>query len=100
MVKSLPAVQENRVQSLGLEDPLEKETATHSIFLPGESHGQRNLVAIVHGVQQSDTTEHARPVSARGSRQPASIPTARRFTETRSSTKLIPGTKKAGDLWP
>ena len=30
MVKNLPAVQETRVRSLGWEDPLEKETATHS----------------------------------------------------------------------
>ena len=30
MVKNLPAMQETRVQSLGLEDPLEKEMATHS----------------------------------------------------------------------
>ena len=29
-VKSLPAVQETRDQSLGQEDPLEKEIATHS----------------------------------------------------------------------
>ena len=29
-VKNLPATQETRVQSLGWEDPLEKETATHS----------------------------------------------------------------------
>ena len=29
-VKRLPAVQETRVQSLGWEDPLEKEMATHS----------------------------------------------------------------------
>ena len=29
MVKRLPAVQENRVRSLGWEDPLEKEMATH-----------------------------------------------------------------------
>ena len=28
--KNLPAVQETRVQSLGQEDPLEKEMATHS----------------------------------------------------------------------
>ena len=33
MVKSLPAVQETRVQSLGWEDPLEKERATHSSIL-------------------------------------------------------------------
>ena len=30
MVKSLPAVWETRVQSLGQEDPLKKEMATHS----------------------------------------------------------------------
>ena len=32
-VKNLPAVQEIRVQSLGLEDPLEKDMATHSSIL-------------------------------------------------------------------
>ena len=32
-VKNLPAVQETRVQSLGWEDPLEKEMATHSSVL-------------------------------------------------------------------
>ena len=30
MVKNLPVIQETRVQSLGREDPLEKEMATHS----------------------------------------------------------------------
>ena len=33
MVKGLPAVQETQVQSLGREDPLEKEMATHSSIL-------------------------------------------------------------------
>ena len=33
MVKNLPAMQETWVQSLGLEDPLEKEMATHSSIL-------------------------------------------------------------------
>ena len=32
-VKRLPAVQETQVQSLGWEDPLEKEMATHSSIL-------------------------------------------------------------------
>ena len=32
-VKNLPAVQETRIQSLGREDPLEKETATYSSIL-------------------------------------------------------------------
>ena len=30
MVKHLPTMQETQVQSLGQEDPLEKEMATHS----------------------------------------------------------------------
>ena len=29
-VKNLPAMQETQIQSLGREDPLEKEMATHS----------------------------------------------------------------------
>ena len=33
MVKGLPAMQESLVQSLGREDPLEKEMATHSSIL-------------------------------------------------------------------
>ena len=33
MVKNLPAMQENQVQSLGQEDPLEKGMATHSSIL-------------------------------------------------------------------
>ena len=32
-LKNLPAVQETRVQSLGQEDPLKKEMATHSSIL-------------------------------------------------------------------
>ena len=33
MVKHLPTMRETRVQSLGWEDPLEKEMATHSSIL-------------------------------------------------------------------
>ena len=33
VVKSLPVMQETWVQSLGQEDPLEKEMATHSSIL-------------------------------------------------------------------
>ena len=36
MVNNPPAAQETRVQSLGREDPLEKEIATHSSILAGE----------------------------------------------------------------
>ena len=34
---------------------LEKEMATTPAFLPGESQGQRSLVAAVYGVAQSQT---------------------------------------------
>ena len=36
-VKNLPAMQETRVSSLGREDPLEKEMATHSSILAMEN---------------------------------------------------------------
>ena len=36
-------MQETWVQSLGWEDPMGKEVATHSSILPGKSHGQRSL---------------------------------------------------------
>ena len=44
MVKRLPTVRETWVQSLGQEDPLEKEMATHSVLLPGKSHGLKSVV--------------------------------------------------------
>ena len=50
-VKRLPAMQETLVQSLGWEDPLEKEWQPTPVFLqptpeflPGKSHGRRSLV--------------------------------------------------------
>ena len=57
-LKCLPAMWETWVQSLGQEDPLEKETATHSSILPGESHGRRSLVGCSpRGRKEWDTTE-------------------------------------------
>ena len=56
-VKNLPAMQETWVRSLGQEDPLEKEMATHSSILawriPGteEPGGLQSM-----GLQESDTT--------------------------------------------
>ena len=46
VVKNLPTIdemQETQVQSLGWEDPLEKEMEPTPVFLPGKSHGQRSL---------------------------------------------------------
>ena len=43
-VKNLPAMQETQDQSLGQEDPLEKEWQPTPEFLPGEFHEQRSLM--------------------------------------------------------
>ena len=43
--KNLPAIQETWVQSLGQEDPLEQEVATHPSILAWKSHEQRSLGA-------------------------------------------------------
>ena len=58
MVKNPPAMQENWVHSLGWEDPLEKEMATHSSILAWripwteEPGGLQST-----GSKESDTTE-------------------------------------------
>ena len=58
MVECLPAMLETWVRSLGCEDPLEKEMATHLVSLPGKSHGQRNLAGYSPwGCKESDTFE-------------------------------------------
>ena len=44
MESSPPVKQEMWVQSLGQEDPQEKEMATTLVFLLGKPHGQKNLV--------------------------------------------------------
>ena len=44
MVKTLPAMQETWVRSLGQEDPLERKWQSTAVFLSGNSHGQRSLV--------------------------------------------------------
>ena len=43
MVKSLPAVQETQVRSLGQEDPWRREWQPTPLFVLGEFHEQRSL---------------------------------------------------------
>ena len=44
VIKKPPAMHLTQVLSLGPEDSLEKEMATHSRIVPGKSHGQRSLM--------------------------------------------------------
>ena len=55
MLKNLTEMQVTWVQSLGQEDLLEQEIATHSPFLPGEFYGQKCLTGYSHGVRKSQT---------------------------------------------
>ena len=45
------------VGSLDLDDFLEEGMATHSVFLPGKSHGQRSLVGYSPSVQFSSVAQ-------------------------------------------
>ena len=57
-LKRLPARQETQVQSLGQEDPLEKEMATHSSILAWRIPWTESLVGYSpRGRKESDTTE-------------------------------------------
>ena len=57
-VKCLPAVRETRVQSLGWEDPLEKEMATHSSTLAWKIPWTEEPGSLQsRGQKESDTTE-------------------------------------------
>ena len=49
-------MQETQIQSLGQEDPLEKEMATHSSILGG-FHGQRSLAGYSPWVRHDVTTK-------------------------------------------
>ena len=57
-VKNLLAMQTTQVQSLGREDPLEKEMGTHSSILESleNSVDRRAWQATVHGFSRADTT--------------------------------------------
>ena len=58
MVKSLLAMQESQVQSLGQEDPLEKEMATHSRVLAWRIPGTGSLIGCrLWGCTELDMTE-------------------------------------------
>ena len=55
-VKNLPSMQEIGIQSMGLEDLLEKGMTTHSSILAWENPKNRGAWwAIVHGVAESQT---------------------------------------------
>ena len=58
MVKSLPAMQETQVRSLGQEDPWRRKWEPTPVFLPGRSHGRRSLGGYSPwGCKELETTE-------------------------------------------
>ena len=61
LVRNLPSVQETGVQSLGWEEPPEKEMAPTPVFLPGESHGQRSLAGSMGSQESERLSGHPTP---------------------------------------
>ena len=57
MVKNLPARQETWVRSMGQEDPLEKEMATHSSVLAWRIPWTEEPGRLQYGVAKSYTAE-------------------------------------------
>ena len=60
MVKNLPAMKESWVKSLGREDPLEEEMATHSsilIWRIPRTEEPRGLQSLGSQGEETDTTE-------------------------------------------
>ena len=65
-VKNPPAMQETRVRSLGWEDPLEKEKATHSRILTG-AEGEAETESTKHNLVSANfnrarETTDAKPI--------------------------------------
>ena len=74
LVKNLPAVWKTWVRSLGWEDPLEKEIATHSNIVAWRIPGQRSVAGYsLWGHKELDMTErlstaqHSNNVTSRSS---------------------------------
>ena len=69
-VENPPAMEETQVQSLGGEDPLEKEWQPTPVFLPGKFHGQRSLAGYSPwGCKGSDITEQLTLTHSPGTRE-------------------------------
>ena len=63
LVKNLPAMQEAWVQSLGQEDPLKKQMATHSSILAWEIPWTEKLGRLPSmGSQELDTACHNKTI--------------------------------------
>ena len=70
-VKRLPAIQETQIQSLGWEDPLEKEMAIHSSVLAWKNPMKgRAWQATVHEILQAKILESVAISFSRGSSHP------------------------------
>ena len=85
-------MQETRVQSLGQEDPLEKETATPPVFLPGEFHEQRSLAGYSPwNPKELDMTEQLTSFLSFFLRDISAIPGLGRSLEGGQGSTEVPG---------
>ena len=79
-VKSLPAMQETWIWSLGWEDPLEKEMATHSSngFLSSVQFSR----SVVSGSLRSIVSDSLRPRGLQHTKPPCPSPTFRAYSNS------------------
>ena len=93
--------QETRVQSLGREDPLEKEMAPTLVFLPGKRYGQRSLAGCSPwGHSEALGTLLPRVVSTLVAGDPRLVVPFLFFTETLCRRSFMPRPHPPPIPWP
>ena len=92
MVKNLPAMQETQGQSLGWEDPLEKEMATHSKNLAWRIPCIEGPGKLQSKGSQRATNKHTGPNNTSGIRQ-------RRATVSKESLDSEGDAKPSKETW-
>ena len=91
MLKNLPVMQETLVQSLGREDPLEKEMTTTPVFSLGNPMDRGAWQATVYGVCKELDVKHEENDGISCSNSTCMI---------RVLTHSVPGESSHSSLWP
>ena len=92
MVKNLPAMQETQGQSMGWEDPLEKEMATHSSILAWRIPWIEGPGKLQSKGSQRATNRHTGPNNTSGIRQ-------RRISVSKKSLDSEGDAKPSKEKW-
>ena len=99
-VKCLPTMQETRVQSLGLEELLEKEMATHSSILAMENPMDGGAYS-PWGLKESDTTKrlHFTPLQEYSTQQGSHSDLMEKSKTLQTRQNVPPHAMKSAAAW-